>query len=188
MARGSLKLIIASQILPISTILSGQLDFLSVAVTLSSIVSQVDLAGWGALNTKLKGLSQPALGSMIIAKHLHYAGRDEFNFAQVEDEYLKFSRTKLVGSGRTRWPVSMLRLVSAFYVYFWPETSDSLTEMHLRVLKAFSLSVCSLLQARRPSNANSPKSAVRFHHTRSSHGSKAMEGSDWDRNWSDGEG
>lgn len=51
------------------------------------------------------------MGILIIAKHLHYAGREEFNFAQVEEEYLRFSRTKLVGIGKTRWPVGILRTV-----------------------------------------------------------------------------
>jgi origin recognition complex subunit 4 len=57
-------------------------------------------------------LPQPAVGVLIISKHLAYAGREEFNFAQVEEEYLRFSRTKLVGSGKTRWPVGVLRIVS----------------------------------------------------------------------------
>ena len=58
------------------------------------------------------GLPQPALGILIIAKHLYYAGREEFNFAQVEEEYLRFSRTKLVGSGKVRWSLGVLRMVS----------------------------------------------------------------------------
>jgi hypothetical protein len=103
-----------------------------------SVLKQVDGAGWGLANAKLKGesdainlegalacrlqesyradaasgLSHPALGVLIVAKHLSYAGRDEFNFAQVEEEYLRFSRTKLVGSGRTRWAIGVLKTVS----------------------------------------------------------------------------
>lgn len=63
------------------------------------------------------GLPQPALGVLIIAKHLHYAGREEFNFAQVEEEYLRFARTKLVGSGKTRWPLGVLKMVSWVYSF-----------------------------------------------------------------------
>jgi origin recognition complex subunit 4 len=59
--------------------------------------------------SKLRGLPHPALGVLIVAKHLAYAGRAEFSFAQVEDEYLRFARTRLIGSGRTRWPPEVLR-------------------------------------------------------------------------------
>ncbi|KAK4684451.1 origin recognition complex subunit 4, partial [Tremellales sp. Uapishka_1] len=99
-------------IVPIMEILANQLDFLSIPKVLDSILDQVEGAGWGIQSSKLKGLPHPALGILIIAKHLYYAGREEFNFAQVEEEYLRFSRTKLVGSGRTRWPIGVLR--SAF--------------------------------------------------------------------------
>ncbi|WVN89164.1 uncharacterized protein L203_104380 [Cryptococcus depauperatus CBS 7841] len=75
----------------------------------NSILAQVEGAGWGLQTSKLLGLPHPALGILIIAKHLAYAGREEFNFAMVEEEYLKFSRQRLVGSGKTRWPVSLLR-------------------------------------------------------------------------------
>ena len=102
---------------------------------MDSVISQVEGAGWGLQNSKLKGVStelrfrtasndvlglpHPALGILIVAKHLAYAGREEFNFAQVEEEYLRFSRTKLVGSGKTRWPIGILRSVStrAFFKY-----------------------------------------------------------------------
>ncbi|RSH91480.1 hypothetical protein EHS25_009779 [Saitozyma podzolica] len=96
-------------IVPISEIIAGQLDFLSIPGMADSVLKQVDGAGWGLANAKLKGLSHPALGVLIVAKHLSYAGRDEFNFAQVEEEYLRFSRTKLVGSGRTRWAIGVLK-------------------------------------------------------------------------------
>ncbi|GFZ51043.1 hypothetical protein JCM24511_08801 [Saitozyma sp. JCM 24511] len=96
-------------IVPISEVIAGQLDFLSIPAMAESVLKQVDGAGWGLANAKLKGLSHPALGVLVVAKHLSYAGRDEFNFAQVEEEYLRFSRTKLVGSGRTRWAIGVLK-------------------------------------------------------------------------------
>ncbi|WRT70018.1 uncharacterized protein IL334_007011 [Kwoniella shivajii] len=99
-------------ILPINEVLSSRCDFLSVPVIANSVLAQVDNAGWGLQLTKLRGLPHPAFGVLIIAKHLCYAGREEFNFAQVEEEYLRFSRTKLVGSGKVRWPIGILR--SAF--------------------------------------------------------------------------
>lgn len=96
----------------ITSIMSRKLDYISVPVVSGSISSQLELAGWGtgvSGVSKLRGLPHPALGVLIIAKHLGYAGRTEFSFAQVEDEYLRFARTRLVGSGRTRWPLEILR-------------------------------------------------------------------------------
>jgi len=72
----------------------------------------------------MSGLPHPALGILIIAKHLYYAGREEFNFAQVEEEYLRFARTKLVGIGKTRWPLGLLRMVSLL-VCFWVKLTIS---------------------------------------------------------------
>jgi len=76
----------------------------------------VESAGWGLQNAKLRGLPHPVLSILIIAKHLAFAGREEFNFAQVEEEYLRFGRVKLVGSGKTRWPVGVLKNVSGIQV------------------------------------------------------------------------
>jgi origin recognition complex subunit 4 len=115
------------QAVPLSEILGTKRDFISVPQLAENILVQVELAGWGLNSHKLKGqsgrlltvcssdlsgLPHPALGILIIAKHLHYAGREEFNFAQVEEEYLRFARTKLVGIGKTRWPIGLLRTVS----------------------------------------------------------------------------
>ncbi|WWC64824.1 uncharacterized protein I303_107438 [Kwoniella dejecticola CBS 10117] len=94
---------------PITSILSGQIEYLSVPDVVDGVLSQIEGAGWGIQLSKLRGLPHPALGVLIISKHLSYAGREEFNFAQVEEEYLRFSRTKLVGSGKVRWPVGVLR-------------------------------------------------------------------------------
>ncbi|ORX39453.1 origin recognition complex subunit 4 C-terminus-domain-containing protein [Kockovaella imperatae] len=93
----------------IISVLSSQVDLINVAQLCASVLGQIEQSGWGLQTAKLKGLSQPSVGILIISKHLHYAGRDEFNFAQVEEEYLRFSRTKLVGSGKTRWPIGVLR-------------------------------------------------------------------------------
>lgn len=100
------------QVLPLTQIIAGTQSYLSVPALTASIIEQVENAGWGIANSKLKGLSQPALAVLVIAKHLHYAGREEFNFAQVEEEYVRFARTRLVGSGRTRWPIGVLKVVS----------------------------------------------------------------------------
>jgi origin recognition complex subunit 4 len=100
------------QIAPITEISTGISDFLSVPQTCRAIMSQTENASWGLSTSKLKGLPHPSLGVLIISKHLAYAGRDEFTFAMVEEEYLRFARTKLVGSGRTRWPLSVLKSVS----------------------------------------------------------------------------
>lgn len=75
-------------------------------------MTQIEHAGWGSQNAKLKGLPQPCLGILIIAKHLHYAGREEFNFEMVKEEYERFGRVRLVGSGKVRWPIGVLRTVS----------------------------------------------------------------------------
>ena len=113
-------------------ILDSQQDFLSIPSLVQSVTLQVEGAGWGLQTSKLKGLlrvnppflsigdgllglPQPALGVLIIAKHLAYAGKEAFNFVQVEEEYLRFSRTKLVGSGKTRWPIGVLRSVSTVF-------------------------------------------------------------------------
>ena len=106
-------LTLTSQIPLITAVLSSKLDLIPVSVLCASVLAQIEQSGWGLQNAKLKGLSHPALGVLIISKHLHYAGRDEFNFAQVEEEYLRFSRTKLVGSGKTRWPIGVVRNVSS---------------------------------------------------------------------------
>jgi origin recognition complex subunit 4 len=95
-------------------VVTGSLDLLAVPRLLQDIVLQVEEAAWGLASAKLKGLSQPAVGCLIIAKHLSYIGREEFTFAMVEEEYLRFARTKLVGSGRTRWPLTILRSVSEY--------------------------------------------------------------------------
>ncbi|WVQ82514.1 hypothetical protein IAT38_004643 [Cryptococcus sp. DSM 104549] len=96
-------------IIPMMEILKSQRHYLSQTELAESIIAQVEGAGWGLQNTKIRGLPHPAMGILIIAKHLAYAGREEFNFAQVEEEYLRFSRTKLVGSGKVRWPTGVLR-------------------------------------------------------------------------------
>ncbi|KAK6909121.1 hypothetical protein I203_103136 [Kwoniella mangroviensis CBS 8507] len=95
-------------ILPVLSVLSSKIDFMSIQELADSVISQIEGAGWGLQLNKLKGLPHPALGVLIITKHLSYAGREEFNFAQVEEEYLRFSRTKLVGSGKVRWPIGVL--------------------------------------------------------------------------------
>ncbi|WVR09616.1 hypothetical protein IAU60_006688 [Kwoniella sp. DSM 27419] len=95
---------------PVVDVIAGKADYLAVPDLADSVLLQIEGGGWGLENTKLKGLPHPALGVLIIAKHLTYAGREEFNFAQVEEEYLRFSRTKLVGSGKVRWPIGVLRM------------------------------------------------------------------------------
>ena len=95
----------------IPLILSATNDFLSVPLLTSTLLAQVDGAGWGLANSKLKGLSQPCLTVLVAAKHLSFAGKEEFNFAQVNEEYVRFARTRLVGSGRTRWVEGVLRRV-----------------------------------------------------------------------------
>ncbi|OCF43731.1 hypothetical protein I317_02484 [Kwoniella heveanensis CBS 569] len=97
-------------ILPVASVLAEQVDFLSIPDLAESVLAQIEGAGWGLQNTKIKGLPHPALGVLIIAKHLSYAGREEFNFSQVEEEYLRFARTKLVGSGKVRWPIGVLKM------------------------------------------------------------------------------
>ncbi|WVW86384.1 hypothetical protein I302_108430 [Kwoniella bestiolae CBS 10118] len=96
-------------ILPVLSVLSSRADFMSIHELADSVISQIEGGGWGLQLNKLKGLPHPALGVLIITKHLSYAGREEFSFAQVEEEYLRFSRTKLVGSGKVRWPIGVLR-------------------------------------------------------------------------------
>ncbi|CAK9780076.1 hypothetical protein CC85DRAFT_271212 [Cutaneotrichosporon oleaginosum] len=111
---------------PLTAVLSGRLDFLSVPGVAASVRAQLELGGWSTGPTragaklgqvevaaKLRGLPAPALGVLIVAKHLSYAGRTEFSLAQVEDEYARFARSRLVGSGRARWPLTLLR--SAFH-------------------------------------------------------------------------
>ena len=100
-----------AQIPLIPLILSSTTDFLSVPALTTSLLAQIDGAGWGSANSKLQGLSQPALTILVAAKHLNYAGKDEFNFAQVNEEYVRFTRTRLVGSGRGRWVEGVLRRV-----------------------------------------------------------------------------
>jgi origin recognition complex subunit 4 len=95
-----------------TSIAAHELDYLSVPVISAAINAQLELSGWGtgtAGVSKLRGLPHPALGVLIISKHLAYAGRTDFSLAQVEDEYLRFARTRLIGSGRTRWPLDVLR-------------------------------------------------------------------------------
>ena len=103
---------IDTQIAPITLVLVGKIDFLPMKLVLESVVAQIESAGWGLAFSKLKGLPQPCLAILIISKHLAFAGREDFNLVQVEEEYLRFSRTKLVGSGKTRWPVGVIRMVS----------------------------------------------------------------------------
>lgn len=91
---------------------AASLNTIGVRTLTASVLSQIELAGWGLAHTKLKGLAQPEQAVLVISKHLAYAGREEFNFAQVEEEYLRFARTRLVGSGKVRWPVGVLRVVS----------------------------------------------------------------------------
>jgi origin recognition complex subunit 4 len=105
-------LAVTDEIPILSKIIDGQADFISVPAVTASVLLQIDGAGWGVANDKLKGLSQPALTVLVVAKHLQYAGKEDFNFAQVGEEYLRFSRTRLVGSGRGRWPLGVLRGVS----------------------------------------------------------------------------
>lgn len=134
-----LRLLYRPFVAPVTAVLSGRLDFLSVPGVAASVRSQLELSGWSlGLNhsgqfkpvangsatpsrhekdklggvdiaAKLRGLPHPALGVVIIAKHLAYAGRTEFSLAQVEDEYARFARSRLVGSGRARWPIALLR-------------------------------------------------------------------------------
>lgn len=85
---------------------------MSVPLLCQAIIHQIENSSWGLATAKLRGLPHPAVGVLIIAKHLSYIGREEFTFAMVEEEYLKFARTKLVGSGRSRWPLTVLRSVS----------------------------------------------------------------------------
>ncbi|WWC72232.1 uncharacterized protein I206_106194 [Kwoniella pini CBS 10737] len=96
-------------ILPVTSILSGQIEYISVPDITDNIINQIEGAGWGIQLSKLKSLPHPALGILIISKHLSFAGKEEFNFSQIEDEYFKFSRTKLVGSGKIRWPIGILK-------------------------------------------------------------------------------
>lgn len=93
--------------------------------------------------TRTLGLPHPALGVLIIAKHLSYAGREEFTFAQVEEEYLRFSRTKLVGSGKVRWSMGVLRMVSA--------RAASLRHVQRQVKIHLSVSACLCLGVASPS-------------------------------------
>lgn len=125
-----MRLLYRPFIAPVTSVLSGRLDFLSVPGVAASVRSQLELSGWSTglpakppsatpskneklggvdIAAKLRGLPHPALGVVIIAKHLAYAGRLEFSLAQVEDEYARFARSRLVGSGRARWPVPLLR-------------------------------------------------------------------------------
>jgi origin recognition complex subunit 4 len=111
-----------SKIPLIPLVLSSTNDFLSIPQLTTSLLAQVDGAGWGIANAKLKGLSQPALTILVAAKHLNYAGKEEFNFAQVNEEYVRFVRTRLVGSGRGRWVEGVLQRVSDIVVlctYGW---------------------------------------------------------------------
>lgn len=54
---------------------------------------------------------------LIIAKHFAYAGKEEFNFAMVEFEYVRFAKTGLSGSGRIKWSSDTLLSVS---IAPWP--------------------------------------------------------------------
>jgi hypothetical protein len=184
------------------------------------VLKQVDGAGWGLANAKLKGesdaitgalvgssspgdqsysadanaasgLSHPALGVLIVAKHLSYAGRDEFNFAQVEEEYLRFSRTKLVGSGRTRWAIGVLKTVSQ--VSSNQDTSRSFI-CNTQILTVYRhsttsrASVYSLGQAPQRSSRNSQECGARSRRTRSSGGSRAKGRICLVRSWAIGGG
>lgn len=115
---------------PLIDVINGKTEYLRLDKILNNVVNQVEWAGWGLQSSKLRGLPHPALGILIIAKHLAYAGRDEFNFAQVEEEYMRFSRTRLVGSGKVRWPIGVLKRVgppfSLFLLYYKPTTDASL--------------------------------------------------------------
>lgn len=102
------------QVTSVAQVVSGSLDILNAPLLLHDVIEQVEAASWGLASAKLKGLSHPSTGVLVIAKHLSYIGRDEFTFAMVEEEYLKFARTKLVGSGRTRWPLTVLRTVCVY--------------------------------------------------------------------------
>ncbi|KAK8853413.1 hypothetical protein IAR55_004119 [Kwoniella newhampshirensis] len=96
-------------IVPMKEVVDSRVDFITVPSVVESVLAQIEGAGWGLQTSKINRLPHPALGVLIIAKHLAYAGREEFNFSQVEEEYLRFSRTKLVGSGKIRWPIGILR-------------------------------------------------------------------------------
>lgn len=67
-------------------------------------------AGSSGALAKLRSLPHPALTVLIIAKHMLYTGRPEFTFAQLHAEYEKFARVRLVGVGRTRWTMDILKL------------------------------------------------------------------------------
>lgn len=108
--------------MPITSILSEEADFVTVPALAASICTQLDLSGWGtgiplggssnqstAIQGKLRGLPRTTLGVLVIAKHLYYAGREEFSLAQVEDEYRRFGSLRLAGSGRHRWSLGLIR-------------------------------------------------------------------------------
>jgi origin recognition complex subunit 4 len=116
------RLLFRPFVAPVASVLAGRLDFLSVPGVAASVRAQLELGGWstgpqkpgaklGAIDiaAKLRGLPAPALGVLIVAKHLAYAGRTEFSLAQVEDEYARFARSRLVGSGCARWPLALIR-------------------------------------------------------------------------------
>ncbi|WVQ94919.1 hypothetical protein IAU59_002005 [Kwoniella sp. CBS 9459] len=122
-------------ILPVTNVLAARFDFLSIPDLADSVLAQIEGAGWGLQNTKIKGLPHPALGVLIIAKHLSYAGREEFNFSQVEEEYLRFARTKLVGSGKVRWPIGVLKMAFDHLVRLSLLTPTSSTHMKPNFIK-----------------------------------------------------
>ncbi|EIW72136.1 hypothetical protein TREMEDRAFT_20901, partial [Tremella mesenterica DSM 1558] len=97
-------------IIPVSKVLAGELDFISVQSIAQSILDQIEGSGWGLQLAKLKGLPHPALTILIICKHLISVNQETFNLTQITEEYLRFSRTRLVGSGKTRWPIPLLKM------------------------------------------------------------------------------
>ncbi|ODN77966.1 hypothetical protein L202_05059 [Cryptococcus amylolentus CBS 6039] len=96
-------------ILPITRVITRLDQKLDPKILADQILAQVETASFGLQNNKLRGLPTPCLGILIIAKHLAFAGREEFTYAMVEEEYLRFARTRLVGIGKVRWSVGVLR-------------------------------------------------------------------------------
>ncbi|WVQ77021.1 hypothetical protein IAR50_006700 [Cryptococcus sp. DSM 104548] len=96
-------------ILPVTRVQTRMDQKLDAKILVDQILAQIETASFGLQNDKLRGLPAPCLGVLIIAKHLAFAGREEFTYAMVEEEYLRFARTRLVGIGKVRWSVGVLR-------------------------------------------------------------------------------
>lgn len=95
---------------PIRQILSSASLTLDSDLLLRKIQEQTQASGWGSKLEKLRGLSHPCLVILIISKHFSYAGKEEFNLAMAEHEYVRFAKSSLSGSGRARWSPDVLRV------------------------------------------------------------------------------